>query len=252
MSSILTRAAEETSESSTGSTVREPMMRAIKMALEEAEDGRSSGSAGREMARTFLVVDLGAVVGYLFGDRKSMSGAVETLAEVAPEQDVEGTSEQDVEVASERATEMAPEPGTDDGGGGRGVLSKLFLLGVVVGLGYAARTRMGSGDKLVDKATDRARSVADEAAMRSGEAAGRTETVTGEAAERIEESGEMAAERIQEGSEMAAERVQEGGEQAADQMEEAGETVENVEEKAEESVGESTSEGDEDGQESEE
>ena len=194
-------------------------MRAFRMALEDAETSGSSGSGSGKLARTFLLIDLGAAIGYLLGDRGSRSDGTEAIAEMVPESTIESGTEIQIE---------------DQQSGGRSTLSKLFLLGAVVGLGYVLRTRMDSMDQIVDQATERARTVTDDAAMRSGEAAGRTETMAQEAADTIEETGEMAAERIQEGSEMAAERVEEGGEQAADQMQGAGETVEEAEQQREE------------------
>ena len=237
--SILTQNTEEKSGESTKNTVREPVVRAIRTALEDAEMGRSSGSDGRKLARTFLLIDLGAAMGYLLGDRGSTSNGTESIAEMVPES------------TSGAGTEIQIQDQQSEQSGGRGTLSKLFLLGAVVGIGYVLRTRMGSMDRVVDKATERARTVSDEAAMRSGEAAGRAETVSQEAAETIEETGERAAERIQEGSEMAADRVEEGGQQAADQMESAGETVEEAEGQMEEKAEEMTKSG-EGGEESDE
>lgn len=189
------------------------MIRVLRTALEDADRSGDSG-----MARTYLLVDLGAVVGKILGRRGASVGGSEPLAE------------------------LAPDPETTGGGRGQGrsTLSKLFLLGAVVGIGYMMRRRSGSMNEVVDKATERAREVADETAMRSGEIAGRTETASKEVADQIEEAGEMAAER-----------VEEGGETAADQMEGAGETVENVEQKAEEKTEEMTDTGEE-GEETEE
>lgn len=212
MSSVLSRSRGEETTKLTDED-RSPMVRVLQTAL---EDGDRSGDSG--MARTYLLVDLGAVVGKILGRRGASAGGSEPLAE------------------------LAPEPETTEGGRGQGrsTLSRLFLLGAVVGLGYMLQRRSGSMDEVVDKATERAREVADETAMRSGEMAGRTETASKEAAHQIEEAGEMAAER-----------VEEGGEAAADQMEGAGETVENVEEKAEEATDEMTDAGEE-GEETEE
>ena len=198
------------------------MMRVLRTAVEDA-----NRSGDRSMARTYLLVDLGAVAGKMLGRRSASVDGSEPIAELAPE----------------------PEPTKGGRGQGRSTLSRLFLLGAVVGIGYMMRKRSGSMNEVVDKATERAREVADQTAMRSGEMAGRTETASKQAAEQIQETGESAAERIQEGSEKAAERVEEGGEQAADQMEGAGETVENVEQTAEEKTEEMTGEG---GEESEE
>ncbi|MFC4550883.1 MULTISPECIES: hypothetical protein [Halorussus] len=230
MSSILSRDAEKRRAERTS----DPLMRAFEVVLEEAESGRSRSQDGR-IVRPFLLVDLGAALGYLRGKR---GGTTETVAN-----SVEETLETRME-SSDRGRSGR------SGGGGRSILSRLFLVGAVVGLAYVLRKRSGSVDELASKATDRARSVADETARRSGEAAGRAETVTDEAADTIRERGEMAAETVQEGSEKAADRVEEGGERAADQIEGAGETVENAEEKAEESVsgGSNSDEGSEGGQ----
>lgn len=227
--SILTRDTEATTAESTNRSVRQPLVRAFRMALEDAEMGRS-GSSGQGLARTFLLIDLGAAMGYLLGNRGNSDGA----GAVA-------------EMVSEPASDVEAELDTGQQSGGRSTLSTLFLLGAVVGIGYVLRTRMGSMDEVVDQATERARTVSDEAAMRMGETAGRTETAAQQAADTIAETGEMAGEQIQEGSETAADRVEEGGEQAADQMQGAGETVEEVEGQMEEKADE-MKEGSEEGE----
>jgi hypothetical protein len=223
--SILTQDTEETSERSMEGTVREPVVRAFRMALEDAEMGGASGSKGSGLARTFLLIDLGAAVGYLLGNRGSKSGNAGAIAEMV----------------SEPASQSRTEIGTEQQSGGRSTLSKLFLLGAVVGIGYVLRTRMGSMDRAIDEATERARTVADETAMRSGEIAGRTETVSRETADRLEGT-----------SETAAERVEEAGEMAADEIEKAGETVEEAEQQMEEQAEEMTEGGKETDEESEE
>jgi len=219
MSSILTG---DRGEQRGSTDARERAVRAVKTAMERAESDGQGGSQGR----AFLVVDLGATIGSLLGNRSGPSATVEQVAErardVATDEGLAVTGE-----ARERSTR-----GRD--GGGRSTLRTLFLLGAVVGIGYAVRRRMGSMDEITEQATERAREMADETAMRTGEAAGRTESATGEAAERIEETGEMAAEQVESGSEQVADRVREGGEGAADQMESAGETVEEAEREAEE------------------
>ncbi|UPW01117.1 hypothetical protein M0R88_03205 [Halorussus gelatinilyticus] len=180
---------------------RGQIVRAVKMAIQDG-DGMSADSREGEIVRTFLLVDLGAAMNYLRG-RRGSSEATEALTELAPEADLE----------------------SDGSSGGRGMLSRLFLLGVVVGLGYAMSKRSESVGETVGRATDRVREVADQTAIRSGEAAQRTEAVAGEAADRIEEGSEMAAERVQEGGEAAAEQVRERGEMAADSVQEGGEEV---------------------------
>jgi hypothetical protein len=180
-----------------------------------------------DIARTFLLVDLGAAMNYLRG-RRGSSEATEALTEMVSEPEL---------------TETGGE--SNSGGQGRGTLSKLFLVGMVVGLGYMLRKRSGSVGQTVSQATDRAREVADETELRSGEMAGRTETVTEKAADRIEETGETvadeAADRVRESGEMAADSVQESGEMAADEIEGAAEKTEEAEEKAEDAADEATS-----------
>lgn len=209
MSSILTRNRGETGES-TQDTESGPLMQVLKVAMEEAGSDASSASRGDKIARAFLVIDVGAAANRLLRGRGAPTEAAEALVE----------SDMDVE--------------TDEGGGGRGTLSRLFLLGVVVGLGYVLRSRSGSGSvgEVVDSATERAQTVADETARRSGEIAQRTTAVTGQVADRIEQTGEMAADRIEEGGETAADSIQESGEMATGQIEEATETVEGMEEEA--------------------
>ena len=179
----------------------------------------SSASRGDKIARAFLVIDVGAAANRLLRGRGAPSDAVETLVEPAADIDA------------------------DEGGRGRGTLSRLFLLGVIVGLSYVLRSRSGSVGEVVGTATERAQSVADETARRSGEIAQRTTAVTGQVADRIEQTGETAADRIEETGEMAADRIeetgetagdtiQESGEMATDQIEEATETVEEMEEEA--------------------
>ena len=217
------------------STESGPLMQVLKVAIEESgmsASGASSASRGDKIARAFLVIDVGAAAKRILRGRGAPTEAAE-LVEPALDIDVEA----------------------EKGSQGRGTLSRLFLLGVVVGLGYVLRSRSESGSvgEVVDTATERAQAVADETARRSGEIAQRTTAVTGQvadrieqtgetAAERVEETGEMAADRIEETGEMAADTIQEGGETATDQIEEATETVEELEEEA---MGEGESEGEE-------
>lgn len=220
MSSILTRNRGETAGESMRDTESGPLMQVLKVAIEESGMGTSSASRGDKIARAFLVIDVGAAANRVLRGRGAPSEAAEL---VEPALNIEA----------------------EEGGQGRGTLSKLFLLGVVVGLGYVLRSRSESGSvgEVVDTATERAQTVADETARRSGELAQRTTAVTGQvadrieqtgetAAERVEETGEMAADRIEESGEMAADTIQEGGEAATGQIEEATETVEEMEEEA--------------------
>lgn len=208
MSSILTRNQGKTTGESMQETEGGPLMQVLKVAIEESGMGASSASRGDKIARAFLVIDVGAAANRILRGRGAPTEAVETLVE--PATDIEA----------------------EEGSQGRGTLSRLFLLGVVVGLGYVLRSRSESVGEVVDTATERAQTVADETARRSGEIAQRTTAVTGQVADRIEESGEMAADRIEEGGEKAADTIQESGEAATGQIEEATETVEEMEEEA--------------------
>ncbi|WP_137284930.1 hypothetical protein [Halorussus salinisoli] len=222
MSSILSEDAEERRTKRADDSVRDPAVRILRAAMEDGDGERSGPSRENRLVRTFLLVDLGAAMRYLRG-RRGGSEAAEALTELAPEVELEAES--------------------DEGGQGRGVLQRLFLLGVVVGLGYVLSRRSESMGQVVSQATDRARSVADQAEMRSGEMAGQTEAAAGEAADRIEETGgavtDEAADRVREGGEMAADHVQESGEMAADEIEEAADATEEAEEKAEDTGSES-------------
>lgn len=219
MSSVLTRNEDETNSSSTMETVREPLLRALDAALEESETGGSAGSRGGRIARTFLLIDLGAALGYLRG-RGSPSDVMETFT--AP---TSGSGTMEAEGATSRT-------GAGGESGGRSTRSTLLLAGLVVGLTYLLRSRSKSVDAVVGGATQRARSAAEMTARRTGRVAQRTEAVADETADRIEETGEMAAEQVREGGETAADRVQESGEMAEERIDEAADTAENVEEEA--------------------
>ncbi|NHN59737.1 MULTISPECIES: hypothetical protein [Halorussus] len=252
MSSILSEAADAARTELTDDGARGSILRVVELVEETDSDGEGRAVA-RSLGRPFLLVDLKAVLDYVRGNR----GKTTEIAE--------GHVEEAIQTATDDGGRRRDESRGRDGGesDGRGALSKLFLLGAVVGLGYVLRKRSDSVGQAVSQATDRAREVADETAMRSGEAAQRTEAVAGEAADRIEESGEMAADRVQEGSETAAEQVREGGEMAADRVEEGGEkvsddiegaadTAEDAESTAEDKADEMSSDGNGDDEESEE
>lgn len=236
MSSVLTRSQDETSSGSTNDasgsmmeTMREPLLRTLETALEESGTG-SDGSRGG-IARTFLLIDLGAALGYLRG-RRSASEVVETFT--APNDGSETKGMRD-----------AISPTTEAESGGRSARSTLLLAGLVVGLTYLLRSRSASVDRAVGTVTGRARSVADTAARRSGEAAQRTESAADEAADRIEQTGEAAAEQVREGGETAADRVQESGEMAEERIDEAADAAEEVEEQAEQVAGDGSDENEE-------
>lgn len=176
MSSILSGESAETRSTTTG----ERLARAITLVRERA---RSDGTAGR----AFLVVDLGVVGRYLLGNRASTKA---------------------IESAAEPVLDVPVEPRSDERGG-RGMLGALFVLGAVVGVGYALQRRMGSGDDLGERADE-------------------------------------LADSVEAGSESVAEQVRERGEETADRVEEAGETAEEFQTEAEERVDEMTDEGEED------
>lgn len=249
MNNTLTQTSGETESNSMQETLREPVMRAFRVAMEESDAERSTASRDGKIVRSFLLVDVGAALDYLRGRRRGG-----------------GTGSE----AAETLTEMVPEPETDDGG--RGILSRVFLLGLVVGVGYVLRRRTGAGGRGVEEAADRAGSVADETAGTAGEAADQTTAVAEKVAERIQRGGEMTADRIQAGSEQladtiqrqggeaaghveaeskeAADRIETGGEEAADRIDEAAETAESAQERAEEATDSSeSSEGGEDNEE---
>lgn len=242
MSSVLSRRTEESRDLEQGSTersadrARDPLVRVVEVALGDDESGRSTGSQGKGIVRPFLLVDLRAAVDYLRGNR---GGPTEAIGRGAEEVLQTATSEGELERG--RSSRRGRTSGQTDGGG-RGMLSKLFLVGLVVGLGYVMRKRSGSVGEAVSEATDRAREVADETEMRSGEMAQRTESVADEAADRIEEQGETvadeAADQVREVGETAADSVQESGEMAADEIEEVADTAEEAEQQAEEKVDE--------------
>ena len=73
MSSILSRDTEE----SRAKGKSDPLIRAVKVALEETESGGSSGSQDGRVVRPFLLVDIGAVLDYVRGKR---GGATEAVA----------------------------------------------------------------------------------------------------------------------------------------------------------------------------
>lgn len=252
MSKIRSRTSEKTESNSMKDAVGRPVMQAIRMAREESDAMRSTESQDGKIVRSFLLIDVGAALDY-FRSRRGGRGA---------------TSE-----ATEALTEMVPEPEVEEESGGRGILSRMFVLGLVVGVGYMLRRRSGSGGQVTGKVTERAESVADETVDSTHEAAERTSSVTGMVAERLQQGGEMAADRIQMGSErladtiqqeggeaagrvetgteQAAERVETSGEEAAERIDEAAETAEEAEQKATESMGEGSESGGEGEQSSE-
>ncbi|WP_162224595.1 hypothetical protein [Halorussus amylolyticus] len=222
-------------------TTKESVIGAVSRVADRIETNRSSGASRRGMSGPFVVIDLGPVAERFFGD--SNSEGLEERAESAL--DAVNTGMQ--------ATSSSDRDGQSQG---RGMLSRLFVVGLVVGLGYVLRRRGGSLGGVLRRATERMRSTADETADRTDEAADRTETVAGTAAQRIRETGEMAAQQVEQGSEMVATRIEEGGEtasdrveesgeMAADRMEEAADTAEETAEEAEQASAEMSDSGEE-------
>lgn len=145
------------------------------------------GGGSSESRGPYLLIDLGAIAGRLRGTARSAD-------------------------VGETAAELAPEPGDDEDAesSGRGLLSKLLLVGVVAAIALVLRRRSGG----VEDPEETAESLAQRAAST------------------IQQRGELAAERIEEGSQTVAERIEERG----DQVSEAAQTVETVEERATETV----------------
>lgn len=142
--------------------------------------------------------------------------------------------DQAAEAASELTEEAGSRSGSDAASGqedsGRGLLSTLFVAGVVLGVGYAIRNRRG-GAPPVDEAAE--------------EAADETQTIAERAASTIQQRGEVAASRIEEGTGAIAERIEEKGEGAAQGIQEGGEQLDEVESQAEEKVQEKADEAQE-------
>ncbi|WP_440005490.1 hypothetical protein [Halomicrococcus sp. SG-WS-1] len=204
MSGILSDEGGESKTESAVDAVPESVLRTLKVAMEESESGETRNG---KIVRTFLLVDVGEAVRYLRG----RNGKTSEVAEKTVEKAIDAGSD-------ETTTSTSPAQESQ----GRGMLSRLLLVGAVVGLGYLLKSRSGPVDEAVSKTTEQLHSVADKTAVRSGEVAQRTEAVVGQAAEGIQETGEMAADQVETGTEEAADRVRESGETAADQVQEGG------------------------------
>lgn len=237
MSGILSDEGGESKTESAVDAVPESVLRTLKVAMEESESGETRNG---KIVRTFLLVDVGEAVRYLRG----RNGKTSEVAEKTVEKAIDAGSD-------ETTTSTSPAQESQ----GRGMLSRLLLVGAVVGLGYLLKSRSGPVDEAVSKTTEQLHSVADKTAVRSGEVAQRTEAVVGQAAEGIQETGEMAADQVETGTEEAADRVresgetaadqvQEGGQKAADQIDEAAETAEETQEQQGDEGEEASSEDD--------
>lgn len=186
--------------SDTGESKAHSIVRTLKVAMEENEGRELSDD---KIVRTFLLIDVGAALKYLLRTNRTTSDIVGKTLETDLAMDTQ--TNKDIRLDQERQR--------------GGVLSKLLLIGAIVGLGFVLRSRMESMNKVVSKVTDQAHSVANETARRSGEAAHRMEAVTGQVAEKMQEGGERAADQ-----------VQEGGQKTADQIDEAADTAEDTQE----------------------
>jgi len=193
MSSVLTQDKKDSLAKSIEVAVREPLKDAFKEAMEEAEQERSSAARGRRLVRMLMLVGSGVAIGYRMRSEESMSEAM--LAE-------------ETEKIEQR------EKSDDDEQSGGSTLRKLLLAGIGVGAVYALKSRMGSVDKVVDKATEQAQTVAEQTSERTDEAAERISTVTGEASDRVEQTGDQAAEQIGEKGDEAAQQVEQAAEKA--------------------------------------
>lgn len=231
MSGILSDEGGESKAESAVDAVPESVLRTLKVAMEESESGETRNG---KIVRTFLLVDVGEAVRYLRG----RNGRTSEVAEKTVEKAIDAGSD-------ETTTSTSPAQESQ----GRGMLSRLLLVGVVVGLGYLLKSRSGSVDEAVSKTTEQLHSVADKTAVRSGEVAQRTEAVVGQAAEGIQETGEMAADQVETGTEEAADRVRESGETAADQVQEGGQTAADQIDEAAETAEETQEQQGEDGEE---
>ncbi|WP_135853886.1 hypothetical protein [Halorussus salinus] len=234
MSNRLSDVTEAARTESTDDSVRDPLVRVVEVLLEATEESDGTSSDGRPAVRPFLLVDLSAVLDYLGGARGNGVGGSETRGRATEAvgslvgATLRATTDREARERGDRDGERLTTGDRTERAGesdGRGTLSKLFLLGIALGVGYAVRRQSGSVGETVGRATDRVREVADRTAVRSGEAAQRTEAAAGEAADRIEEGSETAADRVQEGGEAAAEQVRERGETAADRVQESGQEV---------------------------
>jgi paraquat-inducible protein B len=200
-------ALDETVEEAVEGTVGEQLVRVI--------EARDEGEGG--MIRPFLVIDLRSAVGKLRQSERSVPGldeATDAASELASETKGTEQSQQDT---------------------GRGLLSSLFVAGVIIGLGYAMRKRGGSTQTSPQEKTERTAQEAAQQTESLAERAANTIQQRGEvAASRIEESTQAIAGRIEEGGQQTAEQIDRGGQQAAEKMDQTSDQLDQVESQAQE------------------
>ena len=220
--------------------VRAPIKEAVREAMEEAEAERERDSGGRGIPGTVLLLGVGVAIGYLLRGRgMGILGPFGAMSEreepsAAPRTRPEPTAEPD-------------EPEAADDSSGRGLLSRVLVIGAIVGIGYLLRSRTDAVDRLAAGVRTKAGMAAEETEAYTEELAEETETMAEEAAERVAVGGETVADRIETGGEELAEEVEEAGEELAEEVEEAGERAEEMEEEMEEAAEEMRgSENDED------
>lgn len=200
-----TESLDETVEEALDGTLGEQLVQVI-----QADDPDGSGAI-----RPFLVIDLRRALQTVREIDTPVPG-IDQAAEAASE--LAGDDDNQSKSSSQSESEQEPS--------GRGLLSKLFVLGVVVGIGYALRKRRSG--RSVDEAAE--------------EAAEETQTIAERAASTVQRRGEVAASRIEEGTGAIAERIEETGEESAQQIQESGEQIDEVESRAEEKIEDGTSE----------
>ncbi|WP_227778051.1 hypothetical protein [Haladaptatus pallidirubidus] len=203
------------------------IVRVLEVAMEENDPEAAQND---KMVRTFLLVDINQAIRYLLGNDRATSSNTEQIAKQALNTE-----------AKEMTSSAQPEQKSE----GQSTVSKLLLVGTVIGLGYILKSKSKAMNKVVSKTTDQAHSIADKTTKRSDEMAQQTKAVAGQAAQRIQERGETAADQVEAGTkeaaeqvdkrgEIAADQIQEGSEKAADKIDEAAETVESTQEQQEE------------------
>lgn len=231
MGEFLTPGRREMLTKSMEGAVREPIKGAVKEAMEEAEAERSSNAGRRRVPRTLVLVGLGAAIGYVLRGRG--------MGFLGPFGSTAGREESPPATVTTRPEPTKPAEESDTAAdAGRGIVSKLLMVGAIVALGYLLRTRTDSIDQLTTSVKQKTGMMADETAEYTEDVAEETEAMTEEVADRVAAGGETVAERIERGSEEMASEIEASGEGAAEQLEETGEQAEEMGTEAEESAGE--------------